>query len=235
LKLNENFYHVKGNPKTPLSPKPSIKMTQNKTFNLISQYQYYFSQSKLEIKKNKCQFCLGCFSIFLVVFVVAISMSLLHYSPILFLGIAETEYGEVDLSLVSSGSHGFFFLLSSFFPFHFFLFSFFCNIINDSMIVIGMNFLNYTSIEQRLSSAMDDELNYHSPRAAMPTQTYRASNCHGWSPSNPSSSSWTYEVDPSIQDSADPRCKNQRTLCVNYNCDFGTRVGLILIDTERYF
>jgi len=76
-----------------------LKFTSSQTLTLARQYQNHLRQSYIEIRHNKCQFCLGCWSIFLVVFVVAISLSTLSYSSVFFLGLSEAQSGEIDLSL----------------------------------------------------------------------------------------------------------------------------------------
>ena len=86
-------------------------------------YKQYLWLSYVEHKKNKCQYCLGCCSIFVVVFIVSIAVTILSYSPVLFLGIAEGQASESDFVVSSSGYEGFF--LFPFFPFSFFLFPFF--------------------------------------------------------------------------------------------------------------
>jgi len=79
-------------PRAPLRPR-------SKRLGFATQYQNHFHQSWIEVRENKCQFCLGCCSIFIVVVVVALAMSTLSYSSIIFLGLAESQSGEMDLML----------------------------------------------------------------------------------------------------------------------------------------
>jgi len=76
----------------------------SKALGLGEQYRNYVRQSWIEVSRNKCQFCLGCCSICLVVFVVCIALTTLSYAPILLLGLAEANTGEIDLELVPPGS-----------------------------------------------------------------------------------------------------------------------------------
>ena len=48
-----------------------------------------------QIGRNKCTFCLGAFSCFLVVFVAATLQSLMEKSPLIFMREAESSSGQV--------------------------------------------------------------------------------------------------------------------------------------------
>ncbi|KAI8824901.1 uncharacterized protein EV422DRAFT_564262 [Fimicolochytrium jonesii] len=52
-----------------------------------------------ETSRQKSQFCIGCCSVCLVVFAVAVLMSVMAITPVVFLGIAELTAGETDMTV----------------------------------------------------------------------------------------------------------------------------------------
>jgi hypothetical protein len=81
------------------------QVTAVKARALPEQYRQYIQQSWLEIRRNKCHYAIGCTSVFLVVFVVAAALSILNYSSVLFLGLAESNQGEIDMTLYPSNKY----------------------------------------------------------------------------------------------------------------------------------
>lgn len=52
-----------------------------------------------EARHNTAQYCIGCTAVFIVVALVSILMTILIYSPVVFLTLAENKSGELDLVL----------------------------------------------------------------------------------------------------------------------------------------
>ena len=71
---------------------------------------HFFLLAYREFQDNKLSFFLGFLAITIVVFVTALLGSILAKAPVLFSGLAEEEYGEIDLILASLGSTGYSFL-----------------------------------------------------------------------------------------------------------------------------
>ncbi|KAJ6253531.1 hypothetical protein M0813_12944 [Anaeramoeba flamelloides] len=67
-------------------------------------FPLYFTFTRKMITQQKLNFCLGFFSIFLVVVICSISMTLLYHSSTIFLRIAERQVGEID-SKISSNNY----------------------------------------------------------------------------------------------------------------------------------
>ena len=70
----------------------------------------YIIQTFREFKKTKVTYCLGFLACFIVVFVVALMMSVLTHAPVVFLKLAELESGEMDMYILTRGSSGYDFL-----------------------------------------------------------------------------------------------------------------------------
>ncbi|KAJ3281845.1 hypothetical protein HK104_011247 [Borealophlyctis nickersoniae] len=66
-----------------------------------------WSYSFRETSRHKSQFCIGCCSVFLVVFTVALFMTVITIAPVIFLSLAERTSGETDLTLVRRWGSGF--------------------------------------------------------------------------------------------------------------------------------
>ena len=67
----------------------------------------YLSFTTREMKRRKLSCCLGCCSCWLVVFCMAILLSLLDNVPAIFLRLAEVEKGEIDLQIMSEKRFGY--------------------------------------------------------------------------------------------------------------------------------
>ena len=70
----------------------------------------YTIQTFRELKKSKVTYALGFFACFIVVFVVALMVSVLSHAPIVFLKLAELESGEIDVYLLPQKNTGYEFL-----------------------------------------------------------------------------------------------------------------------------
>eukprot|EP01124_Arcella_intermedia_P006242 TRINITY_DN13674_c0_g2_i11.p1 TRINITY_DN13674_c0_g2~~TRINITY_DN13674_c0_g2_i11.p1 ORF type:complete len:132 (+),score=20.64 TRINITY_DN13674_c0_g2_i11:51-398(+) len=51
----------------------------------------------VDFKKAKSKYCIGCFTIFFVVFIIAALATVLSKVPIVFLRLSELDHGEIDL------------------------------------------------------------------------------------------------------------------------------------------
>lgn len=67
----------------------------------------FLRQTWMNIKGSKVHYALGFFACFLVVVVVAVLMSLLTQTPVIFLRLAETSRSEVDLHIDAGTFTGF--------------------------------------------------------------------------------------------------------------------------------
>jgi hypothetical protein len=80
-------------------PQPS-KMVNRTCMNKVSNnYHFYASQAVREATRNKGLYVLGCSSVFIVVYFVTILTTVIAYSPLIFLGIAESTSGQLDFRL----------------------------------------------------------------------------------------------------------------------------------------
>ena len=59
----------------------------------------YVSETGKEIRQRKLNYCLGSCSVFIVVLVIALMLTVLANAPVLFLSLAEQQVGEMDLLL----------------------------------------------------------------------------------------------------------------------------------------
>ena len=67
-------------------------------------------QNVRDVKRNKLNFCLGFMACFIVVFVVGLMVSILSHTPVVFLRLAESRQGEIDLVLEPHHTTGFDFI-----------------------------------------------------------------------------------------------------------------------------
>ena len=141
---------------------------------LPEQYRQYVQQSWLEIRRNKCHYCIGCSSVFLVVFVVAVALSVLNYSAILFLGLSEAQVGQIDLELTPSTAY------------------------------FSPSFLNYTEITAAVAANGTAGMTYSTFRDLISGSAYSASTCVGvWNASDPRGNmDWSYYHTGNVSDSA---------------------------------
>jgi len=70
-------------------------------------FRQYCKQTMRDIWRNKITFILGFSACFLVVLVVAMMVSVLSHTPVVFLSLAELEQGEIDVTLQPMSSTGF--------------------------------------------------------------------------------------------------------------------------------
>ena len=70
--------------------------------NLLETFQYTLRESS----RSKGQFFVGCSSVFLVVFTVSLMLTIIGIAPVIFLKLAESTNGEVDLILSNIPSSG---------------------------------------------------------------------------------------------------------------------------------
>lgn len=170
------------------------------------QYEYrnYISQSAREVRRNKMQFALGCTSIFLVVVIVSVSISTLQYSPVLFLGLAESQSGEIDLSISATSRTGFsglnYTLISSFLSDH------------------GDASMQYHTPRHTFEADVYSGKDCAPWNASDPTDsqwTYKTPQDVG----RPAD----YLV----------RCSNAYSECLSYNCDYPQAGVFYLIDSEK--
>ena len=63
---------------------------------------WFLSQSCKDVKRHKCQTCLGFFSVFFVVLTTLIINTVIDKGPIIFLRLAEGNVGEIDAFIESS-------------------------------------------------------------------------------------------------------------------------------------
>ena len=70
-------------------------------------FRQYCRQTMRDIWRNKITFVLGFSACFLVVLVVAMMVSVLSHTPVVFLSLAELEQGEIDVTLQPMSSTGF--------------------------------------------------------------------------------------------------------------------------------
>ena len=68
-----------------------------------SQMRYYIRHSRTEMSKRKFNYCLGCFSCFVVVTVAAVCYTLIARAPVVFLQQAEAAAGQYDARLTVDG------------------------------------------------------------------------------------------------------------------------------------
>ncbi len=61
----------------------------------------YVSETGKEIRQRKLNYCLGSCSVFIVVLVIALMLTVLANAPVLFLSLSEQENGEMDLLIVN--------------------------------------------------------------------------------------------------------------------------------------
>jgi hypothetical protein len=61
----------------------------------------YLVETGKEIKQRKLNFCLGSCSVFIVVLVIALLLTVLANAPVLYLSLAQQQNGEVDLLMVN--------------------------------------------------------------------------------------------------------------------------------------
>lgn len=59
----------------------------------------YLKETLKEIRARKTNFCLGACACFLVVFCIALLLTILNYAPILFMRLSELSRGEIDVQL----------------------------------------------------------------------------------------------------------------------------------------
>jgi hypothetical protein len=71
---------------------------------LLARLTTYTRQSVREFKRRKCNFCLGTFSIFLVVFVAAVATTILAKAPVIFVQQSEIANGQIDITLTPSAA-----------------------------------------------------------------------------------------------------------------------------------
>ncbi len=62
----------------------------------------YVTETGKEIKQRKLNFCLGSCSVFIVVLVIALLLTVLANAPVLYLSLGQQERGEMDLLLVNA-------------------------------------------------------------------------------------------------------------------------------------
>ena len=81
---------------------------RSKTFTgRVERLRNSWTHSLREVKSDKTHYCIGCTSIFLVVFTVAICVSAIAVAPVIFLGQAENSGGEVDVRLSANSASSF--------------------------------------------------------------------------------------------------------------------------------
>ena len=68
-----------------------------------SQMRYYMKHARTEMSKRKFNYCLGCFSCFVVVTVAAVCYTLIARAPVVFLQQAEAAAGQFDARLTVDG------------------------------------------------------------------------------------------------------------------------------------
>ena len=151
---------------------------------LSEQYRQYFHQSWIENKRNKCHYFIGCTSVFLVVFVVAAALSILNYSAVLFLGLAEADAGQIDLDLTP---------ISTYFD---------------------IPFLNYSAITALVAANGTASMAYHTHRYSITATAYDASLCGPWDGTNDMDWSYFHTGNVSNSDCAyeDSPCLNYNCL-----------------------
>eukprot|EP01102_Stenamoeba_stenopodia_P012723 TRINITY_DN4044_c0_g3_i1.p1 TRINITY_DN4044_c0_g3~~TRINITY_DN4044_c0_g3_i1.p1 ORF type:complete len:1119 (+),score=191.24 TRINITY_DN4044_c0_g3_i1:127-3483(+) len=204
--------------KKPLKSKRKLRTFRERCMDLIELiiperkilYQY-LKQTLIEIKKSKLNYFLGFFACFLVVATVALMLSILHHTPIVFTRLAELEQGEIDLTLGAETYRGYRF-------------------INHTAMTELIN-----------SDGGDvSKFRYHSPRFEITTASYPVRNCEtgipDWSwkddlafpyvgvPNSPVANVSTCETDTS---------PSNPYLCIQLICGNPSRSRLILVDSQR--
>lgn len=79
---------------------------QSKISSSARSFLHSVRYSFRESTRNKLSYLVGCGSVFLVVFAVALILTIISLSPIVFLQISEATFGEADLLLTNTDSSG---------------------------------------------------------------------------------------------------------------------------------
>eukprot|EP01060_Flectonema_neradi_P010229 TRINITY_DN17355_c0_g1_i1.p1 TRINITY_DN17355_c0_g1~~TRINITY_DN17355_c0_g1_i1.p1 ORF type:complete len:1106 (+),score=147.38 TRINITY_DN17355_c0_g1_i1:33-3320(+) len=73
----------------------------NATTNLLYRYKTYLTFTWRDVRKRKVSYCLGTCSCFMVVFTIAVMLTMLENMPLIILRLAETETAERDVIIVA--------------------------------------------------------------------------------------------------------------------------------------
>ncbi len=74
-----------------------------KRHGILSSTGFYIKSSAREVRRRKLYFCLALISTLLVVAATAVSQTILHYAPLIFLQSSESKAGAIDLSVSPIG------------------------------------------------------------------------------------------------------------------------------------
>ncbi|KAJ3148485.1 hypothetical protein HDU86_007415 [Geranomyces michiganensis] len=94
----------------PYVPLVAKSRTSRKVLAATSAASNLWRYSLRETSRQKSQFCIGCSSVCLVVFAVALLMTVMAITPLIFLSLAERISGETDLTAWADWNGGFYFI-----------------------------------------------------------------------------------------------------------------------------
>lgn len=87
-----------------LDKKEWLQKQSLKSQGYCSTFRFFVKQSFKDVRRHKCQFCLGFCSVFVVVLMTLIINTLIDKGPIIFLRLAEGSVGETDAIIESSAN-----------------------------------------------------------------------------------------------------------------------------------
>ncbi|KAJ3080521.1 hypothetical protein HK102_002991 [Quaeritorhiza haematococci] len=195
---------------------------------LMSTLYNLFRYAFKETGRNPFQYCIGCTSVFLVVFAVALVMTTLSVTPLVFLTIAEGTQGEADLRVANLWGTGY-------------------SRLNYTMAAQQLAENPTSSSVSLSSSSAQSRFLFHSPRYADEyALVYNPLSCAGYDPNNYTLNSFSYygpaaSPDKSLENTPDEvmkrqlrlNCRNRPWRCMAEVCTNYVDASMWWIDIQR--